>query len=138
MATFSKFSLTKSSLTRPNNAHIEYDPNATSAEFLRNPGKLLGFEEQMERDTKAIYFNIANSVIAGCLLIIGVVGKLITRATESKMGRVPPRRRVLLARMAAGKGTRTRGEVEPNHDVSLPEPFYYKEGPACSPYLSSC
>jgi hypothetical protein len=63
---------------------IEFDPNATSAEFLRNPGKSLGFEEQMERDTKAIYFNIANSVIAGCLLIIGVVGKWITRRRNRK------------------------------------------------------
>jgi hypothetical protein len=63
---------------------IEYDPNATSAEFLRNPGKSLGFEEQMERDSKAIYFNVANSAIAGCLLIIGVLGKWITRRRNRK------------------------------------------------------
>jgi hypothetical protein len=63
---------------------IEYDPKATTAEFLKNPGKSLGFEEQLERDTKAVYFNVANSVIAGCLLIIGVVGKWITRRRNRK------------------------------------------------------
>ena len=50
----------------------EYDPDATYAEFLRDPSESLGFAEKTERDSKSVYFNIANTVIVVGLFALGV------------------------------------------------------------------
>jgi hypothetical protein len=62
---------------------LEYDPNATAAEYLKSPGKSLSFAENA-RDASSIYFNIANSVFAVCLLVVGVLGRRMVHRQNCK------------------------------------------------------
>ena len=61
-----------------------YDPNITAAEFLKTPAKSLGFDAQVSRDSKSVYFTVANSIIAAFLFILGVSGKWLLRRRNKK------------------------------------------------------
>jgi len=51
----------------------EYDPNSSSEEFLLAPGDSFGLLDSSEGVKKSMYFNIANSVIAGGIFICGLL-----------------------------------------------------------------
>lgn len=63
---------------------VEYDPNATLS-FLRDPEQtLVGFMGTGDSVTKTPWFNIANTVVAGCIFVFGVLCRWLVNRRNKK------------------------------------------------------
>ena len=61
-----------------------YDPTLSTSASQLLTAKPFGFTDFTERDSKSSYFNIANGIFAGCLLVVFVLGKLFIRYRNAR------------------------------------------------------